>query len=193
MSAEFLSTFLCHTSLSYPYLTVLSTFPSFFFACSPLSSDSLCKYRSKKPFRTKLKYRLCHDTRYFKDFPDVRLLCERPSKRTYSVNGCAMAQVVTRWPFTAATRVRSLVKSDTEQYGVPLSVWVQQCSVLIFKAVLNKGQTGEPWGPSNESNALPAMDDLQEREQSYWCRLHILAATVTADVDVLGPMCYWMM
>lgn len=125
-SAEFLSPFLCHTSLSYPYLTVLSAFPSFFFACSPLRSDSLCKYRSKQPFRTKLKYQLCQDTRHFKVFPDVRLLCERPSKRTYSVNGCAMAQAVTRWPFTAATRVRSLVKSDNET-GVSLSSGVFPC------------------------------------------------------------------
>lgn len=36
MSGEFLSPFLCHTSLSYPYLTVLSTFPSFF-ACRPIT------------------------------------------------------------------------------------------------------------------------------------------------------------
>jgi hypothetical protein len=62
--------------------------------------------------------------------------------------------------------------------------------MLIFKVILNKGQTGEPWGPSNESNALPAMDDLQEREQRHWRRLHIQAAKVTADVDVLGTMRY---
>jgi hypothetical protein len=126
MSAEFLSPFLCHTSLSNPYLTVLSTFPSFFSACTLLRSDSLCKYRSKQPRLTKQKYRLCHDTRYFKVFPDVRLLCERPSKRTYSVNGGAMAQAVTRWPFIAATRVRSLVKSDTGT-GVSLSSTVFPC------------------------------------------------------------------
>lgn len=143
-------------------------------------------------FRTKQKYRLFHETLYLKIFSYVRLLCERTSKRTYSVNGCAMAQAVTRWPLTSATRLRSLVKSDTRK-GVSLSNPVFPCQYdsnnaqnSSSKLFLTKGQRGKSWGPSNERNALPEISEHQEREWRYSCRLHILAATVTADADVLG-------
>jgi hypothetical protein len=82
------------------------------------------------------------------------------------------------------------VKSDNVT-GVSLSITVFPCQYesnnaqySFSKLFLTRDKPVNPGDLPTKVNALPAMDGLQEREQSYCSSLHILAATDTADVDV---------